>query len=106
MIERLGVEEAARRLAQQGTVLLDVREPHEVDFCSIPGAIQIPLREVRDRALEELNPKDSLLIYCHHGGRSLMAAQLLDRMGFELIANMEGGIDAWSVEIDTSIPRY
>jgi len=87
--------------------LLDVREPEEHQLVALPGATLIPLRELPAR-LEDLSSwKDQpLVVYCHHGIRSLHAAQALEASGFEQVYNLSGGIDRWSVEVDTSAPRY
>jgi adenylyltransferase/sulfurtransferase len=86
-------------------VLLDVREPYEVEMASIPGAVVIPSDDVPARAVEL--PKDKeVVVFCHHGGRAAMAAFILKRKGFGKVAVMAGGIDAWSLQVDPSVPRY
>jgi rhodanese-related sulfurtransferase len=85
--------------------LLDVRQPEEHEYCRISGSLLIPLNELPWRA-SELNPEDHLVIYCHHGVRSLMAVHFLKRLGFEKVKSLRGGIDAWATEIEPSLPRY
>lgn len=86
-------------------VLLDVREPYEVEMAHIEGAVVIPSDDVAARALEL--PKDKeLVVFCHHGGRAIMAAFVLKRKGFTKVAVMAGGIDAWSIQVDPAVPRY
>ncbi|EKX34994.1 hypothetical protein GUITHDRAFT_155611 [Guillardia theta CCMP2712] len=86
-------------------VLLDVREQDEFEFCRIPGAIHIPLSEMKLRQDEV--PKDKpVLVYCHHGARSMQVVRYLRTRGWRQVTNVEGGIEAWSVEIDPSVPRY
>jgi len=85
--------------------LLDVREADEVETASIAGAHVIPLAAVMRRAAEI--PKDrDVVVFCHMGGRSAMAVWQLKRKGWTRVANMEGGIEAWSLEVDPSVPRY
>jgi rhodanese-related sulfurtransferase len=88
-------------------VLLDCREPNEVATAKIAGSVHIPMRDIPSR-LAELDPHKSerIVIHCHHGGRSLRVTNFLRQHGFEQAQNMAGGIDAWSLEIDPSVPRY
>jgi sulfur-carrier protein adenylyltransferase/sulfurtransferase len=85
--------------------LLDVREAHEVDICRIDSAAHIPLGALTDRA-GELRGRDRIVVYCKMGGRSARAADILRRMGFKNVINLQGGIDAWAERIDPSVPRY
>jgi sulfur-carrier protein adenylyltransferase/sulfurtransferase len=85
--------------------ILDVRNPPEWDVCRIEGATLIPLPELQDR-LGELNPADTLVVHCHGGVRSARAVSFLRQMGFSRAVNLAGGIDAWSVQVDPSVPRY
>ncbi|OGW92043.1 MAG: molybdenum cofactor biosynthesis protein MoeB [Omnitrophica bacterium RIFCSPHIGHO2_02_FULL_63_14] len=86
-------------------VLLDVREPNEYDINRIPGSKLIPLGQVVERA-KELDTADEIVVHCHFGGRSAKAAGLLQGLGFRKVKNLAGGIDAWSLEADPSVPRY
>lgn len=87
--------------------LIDCREPNEAQVASIPGAVLIPMSEWSDAAakLEALRGKH-VVVHCHHGGRSLRVAQWLRANGFPAAQSMSGGIDAWSIEIDPTTPRY
>jgi len=85
--------------------LIDVREPFEYDIAHISSARLIPLGELETR-IEELPRTGTLVLQCHSGGRSEHAARLLREAGFDNALNLEGGIDAWSVQIDPAIPRY
>lgn len=99
----ISVQAAAQR--QPDALLLDVREPCELDICKIAGAHHIPLGNLgmQWQAL----PKDQpIIVLCHHGMRSLHATQFLREKGLEQTQSMAGGIDAWSLEIDPSVPRY
>jgi len=88
-------------------VLLDCREASEVATARIAGSQHIPMREIPAR-LAELAPHKSerIIVHCHHGGRSLRVTQFLRQQGFEQVQNLSGGIEAWSLEIDPSVPRY
>lgn len=88
-------------------VLIDVREPFEYEIARLEGAKLIPLTELVTR-LHELEPyKDKeIILYCHKGGRSLMAAQILAARGFRRVKSMYGGIDAWAEQVDPQMPRY
>ena len=87
--------------------LIDVREPEEWEACRISGAELIPLSQWPQLATEKLADKDEpLLMQCHHGGRSARATGYLLGQGYTNVRNVAGGIDAWSIEIDPSVPRY
>ncbi|HWU67404.1 MAG TPA: rhodanese-like domain-containing protein [Stenotrophobium sp.] len=92
-------------LASGRFILLDVRQPDEVALATLPDALNIPLNELPQR-LAELSPEQPVVIYCHHGVRSEMAGRILERSGFADVAHLGGGIDAWSLMIDQSVPRY
>ncbi|MBM7506068.1 ThiF family adenylyltransferase [Agromyces aurantiacus] len=85
--------------------LLDVREPWEAEVAAIPGATLIPLHELGARA-HELDAEASLVVYCHLGVRSRLAAERLVAAGFADVRNLAGGIDAWSRAVDPSVERY
>ena len=107
MAAELAPVEVARRLREEpGTILLlDVREPYERDLAAIEPSLHIPMRDVPARAAEI--PRDrELVVYCHGGTRSAMVAAFLEAHGFRSVANLAGGIDAWSVTVDPAIPRY
>jgi rhodanese-related sulfurtransferase len=85
--------------------LLDVREVWEHELARLAAARLIPLVELPGR-LGELDPDRPVLVYCHHGIRSRMAAGFLEQNAFPRVFNLAGGIDAWSLEIDPSVPTY
>ena len=86
--------------------LLDVREMFEYRQAYIKGSELIPMRDVR-QALPSFETEEApLIVFCHHGMRSLQVVQWLREQGVERCSSMEGGIDRWSLEIDASVPRY
>jgi adenylyltransferase/sulfurtransferase len=86
-------------------VLVDVREPFEYDISRIPGSKLIPLGELPAR-LSELDSADEIVLHCKVGGRSAKALRILQEAGFRKLNNLQGGITAWSDEVDPSIPKY
>jgi len=90
-------------------VVLDVREPHELQMASIQAdgftLLTIPMGVIPPR-LNELNPQQPIACLCHHGGRSMQVASFLKGRGFAHVANIAGGINAWSAEVDPTVPRY
>ncbi len=91
--------------AGEALVIVDVRETWEYSLAHIPGSINFPLGELADCVLE-LEAEDEIVVCCHHGARSYEGAQILIESGFPRVANLIGGIDAWSCLVDPSIPRY
>jgi len=86
-------------------LLIDVREPHELEIARIGTALHIPLRDLPQKA--DTLPRDRpLLLLCHHGGRSRRATEYLRHLGFSSASNVVGGIDAWAEQIDPSLARY
>ena len=90
-------------------LLLDVREPHELQLARVHAdgfeLLAIPMNDVPAR-LADLDPARPVAVLCHHGGRSQRVAMYLASNGFQTVANVAGGIDAWSLERDASVPRY
>ncbi len=107
MVEEITVAEVAEQLrgGRAPFVLLDVREPWEREIAAIHPSIHIPLAEVSQR-LDELPRDRPVVVYCHSGARSAMVAGFLHARGFPRVANLEGGIDAWALEIDPELQRY
>lgn len=87
------------------TVLLDVREDSEVAQCHISGSLHIPMNLIPLKH-NELPDNVPIILYCHHGIRSLNAARYLEHVGFEDLYNLGGGIDAWAQLIDKNMTRY
>jgi len=105
MIQDLNPKEFKDYLVDNEVTLVDVREQWEFDICQIKGAILIPLGEIA-KSYENLNKNSNIALYCHSGIRSMHVADFLLSQGFESLANLLGGIDAWAQEIDTTIERY
>lgn len=97
--------EAADLLRNGAAKFVDVREPWEFAAAHIEGSRLMPMNEVPSR-LNELDRSERLVIVCHLGVRSLQTAVWLRRQGFEQAQSLSGGIDAWSMEIDSAVPRY
>ena len=113
-MQQLTVAQIAAQLAQwraegRQPVLLDVREPWEIATArlALPDLpmLAIPMQETPAR-LAELPREQPILALCHHGMRSLQVAHFLTQRGFTQVVNLQGGIDAWSSQIDPSVPRY
>ncbi len=85
--------------------LIDVREPFEYEIARIDGAKLIPLGEIAERT-DELQREQPIIVHCHSGRRSAQAVRLLQQRGFRNVYNLEGGIDAWSDQIDSGVPKY
>lgn len=96
---------ADRLRAGEQLVLLDVREPWEFELAQLPNAKLVPLSTLPS-AVGNLDVQSEYVVYCHHGTRSAMAANWLKSRGFSRVSNMTGGIDAWSVVVDRSVPQY
>src|SRR4051812_12243840 len=87
--------------------LLDVREPEEFEIAAIPGARLVPLGQI-PALIEQIADwkTEPIVVYCHHGIRSMHAINFLTHAGFTNLANLSGGIDAWSREVDPKTARY
>jgi sulfur-carrier protein adenylyltransferase/sulfurtransferase len=90
---------------QDKFVLVDVREPFEYEISRIPGSKLIPLGELPAR-LSELDSADDIVLHCKMGGRSAKALRILQEAGFRKLNNLQGGITAWSDDVDPSVPKY
>ena len=105
MIKDLSPKEFQKNLTLENNILIDVREEDELEICKIDGAINMPMSSIME-TFSELDSKSSYSLYCHHGMRSMQVANFLLSNGFTSLFNLQGGIDAWSREIDDSIQRY
>jgi len=104
-IPSIAPKELEAKLARKEVLLVDVREPHEAEIARIPGAKLLPLNEIAMRAAE-LPQNEDIVLHCRSGVRSAKALQLLQTLGFRRVRNLEGGILAWSDEVDPSVPKY
>jgi rhodanese-related sulfurtransferase len=105
MIPQIQPADLKRMLdAGQPVVLLDVRQPEEHAYCALPDSVLIPLGELASR-VEEVPADAPVVVYCHHGVRSLSGAAILLRAGIEAVS-LAGGIDRWSLAVDPAVPRY
>jgi sulfur-carrier protein adenylyltransferase/sulfurtransferase len=99
----------AHALLQSATdgnvILIDVREPFELELCRVEVARHIPMRQIPEQ-LNDLSKEHHLLIMCHHGGRSQRVTEFLRAQGFSAVTNVAGGINAWAEEIDSTLARY
>lgn len=95
----------ALEMQTQGALILDVREPWELEIAAIDRALNIPMQTI-PTALDALPREQALLILCHHGIRSMHVARFLEQQGFDDLFNIAGGTEAWSRTVDSALPRY
>ena len=106
MLREISVEELkARRDRGENPLVLDVREAWELQLAQIPGVVHVPMNEVPAR-LTEFSKDAETIVMCHAGSRSMRVAQFLVKQGFTNVANLAGGISAWSESVDATVPRY
>ncbi len=94
-----------KREAGEKVTLLDVREPWERQTAAIEPSSHIPMGDIPAR-VQELDPDEHIVVYCHHGVRSMNVTAWLRQQGFESVQSLRGGIDRWSREIDSRVPLY
>jgi rhodanese-related sulfurtransferase len=106
MLSEISVRDLSQRIgAPNPPVVLDVREPQEIAIARFPRALEIPMQSVPSR-IDELDKSAEIFVLCHHGMRSAHVAEYLAEQGFTRVGNVSGGIDAWSLQVDPSVPRY
>ena len=106
MVREISVEELkARRDRGDNPLVIDVREGWELQLARIPGVVHVPMTEVPAR-LAEFSRDAETIVMCHAGGRSMRVAQYLVNQGFTNVANLAGGIAAWSQSVDATVPHY
>jgi len=108
LIPQLAPAELARWRAdgaRPAPLLVDVREPWEFEYCRIDGSLSLPLGELTRRHAE-LPRTRALVLVCHHGRRSQHAAMLLAGAGFADVHNLQGGVEAWALEVEPAMKRY
>ncbi len=111
VLSEISVESFAQRMAQTDLTLqlLDVREPQELELSNIPGFQNFPLSQFQlwsDSLPQQLDPHGETYVMCHHGMRSAQMCQWLAGQGFTNVNNISGGIDAYALKVDSSVPRY
>ncbi len=105
-IPEISPQELKEKLETDASVLLlDVREQSEYDIVHLEGARLIPLNTLPHH-IESLPTEQEIVVYCHHGQRSLYATAYLHQNGFRDAKNLAGGIDQWAAEIDLTLQRY
>ena len=95
----------ARLDRKEAPLLLDVRQDWETKLCRLPNAVHIPIEDIELR-VEELNPDDPIVVYCHAGVRSAAVAEFLKSLGFKDVRNLAGGVDLWARTVDPTMRRY
>ena len=106
MVREVSVEELkARRDRGENPLVIDVREDWELQLARIPDVVHVPMNQIPAR-LGEFQPNAETIVMCHAGGRSLRVAHFLAAQGFTDVANLSGGISAWTETVDATVPRY
>ena len=98
------VLELKKMLQNNEVVLLDVREPYEIEICNVKGSLFIPMNEIPQN-IERLDKEKRYAVMCHSGVRSLYVSNYLDSLGYRTL-NVTGGIDRWATDVDKYIKRY
>jgi adenylyltransferase/sulfurtransferase len=108
VVQQIQVCDLAKKMAAGEPVyFLDVRQPWEHETAALPSSVLIPLSELPARTGEVRPPEGALVVvYCHHGIRSLSGAALLEQAGVRPVVSLAGGIDAWARLVDPGVPRY
>ncbi|MDX5409644.1 MAG: sulfurtransferase [Thauera sp.] len=107
-MHQISPTQLARRLedAQQpAPLLLDVREPWELEICRIEGSVAMPMGSVPAR-FAELDRDRETVVICHHGGRSAQVCMFLERQGFSNVINLAGGVAGWAAQVDPGMAQY
>src|SRR5688572_2476669 len=106
MVREISVTDLkARRDRGEKPLVVDVREEWELKLASIPDVVHVPMSQIPAR-LPEFSPDTETIVMCHAGGRSMRVAHFLVNQGFTNVANLSGGISAWSERVDATVPRY
>lgn len=90
-------------------LLLDVREPWEFEYCNISGSVLIPMGELAselDKLENEFDLETVTIMICHHGIRSRQMGYYMEQVGFKNIINLDGGVEQWAIDVDTTMKRY
>jgi rhodanese-related sulfurtransferase len=86
-------------------ILLDVREQWEFQTCKIDGSLMMPMNTILSK-LSELDVEQTIVCICHHGVRSMQVALFLEQNGFDKVSNLTGGVHAWALKVDNTMPTY
>ena len=98
------VLELKKMLKNNEVVLLDVREPYEIEICNVKGSLFIPMNEIPQN-IEQLDKEKRYAVMCHSGVRSLYVSNYLNSLGFSTL-NVVGGIERWATVVDKNMKRY
>ena len=98
------VLELKKMLKDKEVVLLDVREPYEIEICNVKGSLFIPMNEIPQN-IEQLDKEKRYAVMCHSGVRSLHVANYLNSLGHSAL-NVVGGIEKWATDVDKNMKRY
>lgn len=107
-MQQLRASQLAEWLADENRpqpILLDVREPWELELCHIERSQHIPMHLIPLRC-DEIAAGPEIVVICHHGGRSMQVAMFLERKGYTRVHNLMGGVEAWACEVDPTMRRY
>ena len=104
-MKELTPQQVQNYLASHQALLLDVREPWEWEKCHLDGARLLPMGQILSH-IDSLDKTQPVVVVCHHGIRSRQVARYLDSIGFEMVINLLGGVDAWAKELDPSMAQY
>jgi rhodanese-related sulfurtransferase len=99
------LELKSRRDRGENPVVVDVREDWELQLARIPDVVHVPMSQIPAR-LGEFQRDAEIIVMCHAGGRSMRVAHFLASQGFTDVANLSGGISAWTEAVDATVPRY
>ena len=106
MVREISVQELkSRRDRGDDPLVIDVREAWELQLARIPNVVHVPMNQVPARLAEFVREAETIVM-CHAGGRSMRVAQYLSAQGFTNVANLSGGIAAWSESVDATVPQY
>jgi rhodanese-related sulfurtransferase len=106
MVGEISVAELkARRDRGEKPLVIDVREEWELQLARIPDVVHVPMSQVPAR-LSEFSRDTETIVMCHAGSRSMRVAHFLANQGFTNVANLAGGISAWSEQVDATVPQY
>ena len=106
MIQNISPKELELKMKSgEDFLLLDIREPYELEICKIPGAKHIRMSEIPNR-LNEIKENKDIVVYCHLGIRSRNVVEFLENKGMTRFINLQGGIDLYARECDAEIKRY